>query len=56
MLGEYLGLDARFPPAVLAYWRRLKERPAYQRALEAQHRAAEAHGVSTQPAPLAGST
>jgi glutathione S-transferase len=56
MLGEYLGLDGRFPPAVLAYWQRLKERPAYERALEAQHHAAEAQGVSTQPAPLAGMT
>ena len=56
MLGESLGLDDRFPPAVLAYWRRLKERRAYRRALEAQHRAAEAQGVPTQPAPMAGAT
>jgi glutathione S-transferase len=54
MLGEYLGLEERFPPAVLGYWRGHQQRPAYQRALAAQHAAAEAQGVSTQPAPLAG--
>jgi glutathione S-transferase len=54
MLAEHLGLHAKFPPAVLAYWRRLQERPAYQRALAAQHAAAEAQGVPTQPAPSTG--
>jgi glutathione S-transferase len=54
MLGEYLGLDERFPPSVLAYWRRLQQRPGHQRALAAQHAAAEEQGVSTQPAPSTG--
>ena len=33
--GAAFGLDARYPPAVLAYWARLKDRPAYQRAIVA---------------------
>jgi glutathione S-transferase len=55
MLGDYLGLEGKFPQSVVRYWRRLQQRPAYQRALAAQHSAAEAQGVSTQPAPLSGS-
>lgn len=54
MLGEHLGLHARFPPAVLGYWERLQARPAYRRALAAQHAAAEAQGVSPLPAPRTG--
>lgn len=47
MLAEILGLHERFPPAVLAYWRRLQQRPGHQRALAAQLRAAQEQGVST---------
>jgi glutathione S-transferase len=54
MLADYLDLAARFTPAVAAYWKRLRERPAFLRALEAQHAAATAQGVSTVPAPLGG--
>jgi hypothetical protein len=36
---------------VAAYWQRLQARPAYQRALDVQHQAALAQGVSTVPAP-----
>jgi len=54
MLGEHLGLDGRFPPAALAYWGRLQARPAYRRALAAQLAAAEAQGISPQPAPCTG--
>ena len=50
-LAHYLGLDARMRPAVLAYWARLEARPAYRRALEAQHAAALAQRVSTVAAP-----
>lgn len=53
MLAGYLGLTARFTPAVAAYWERLRERPAFRRSLEAQKAAAVAQGVSTVPAPLA---
>jgi glutathione S-transferase len=52
MLAEYLELDGRFTPPVAAYWKRLRERPAFLRALEAQHAAATAQGVSVVPAPL----
>jgi len=52
MLAEYLGFHTQFPAAVQAYWERLKQREAYGRALEAQHRAATDQGVSTAPAPL----
>jgi len=54
MLADYLGLAPRFTPAVAAYWHRLRERPAYLRALAAQHAAASAQGVPVIPAPLAG--
>ncbi|WP_088282782.1 glutathione S-transferase family protein [Ideonella sp. A 288] len=47
MLGEFLGLDGQFPPEVLAYWRRLQQRPAHQRALAKQLQAAIDQGVST---------
>ncbi|MFO1136186.1 MAG: glutathione S-transferase family protein [Rhodoblastus sp.] len=39
MLAEILGMSAEFGPNVAAYWARLKSRPAYMRALEAQTQA-----------------
>lgn len=51
MLASHLGLDAQFTPAVTAYWARLQERPAFQRALAAQYQAAIAQGVPTIPSP-----
>jgi glutathione S-transferase len=36
LLARQLKLDARFPPAVAAYWTRLKERPGFLRAKAAQ--------------------
>ena len=50
MLAELLGLHERFTPAVLAYWQRLKARPAFERSLVVQHDAAVAQGVSPRPA------
>ncbi|WP_406624285.1 glutathione S-transferase family protein [Acidovorax sp. SDU_ACID1] len=50
-LAQHLGLDAQFPPAVTAYWQRLQARPAFQRALQAQHRAALEQGVDPTPSP-----
>ena len=50
MLAELLGLDERVTPAVLAYWQRLKLRPAFERSLVAQNDAAIAQGVSPSPA------
>ena len=50
MLAESLGLDEWFTPAVLAYWQRLKLRPAFARSLVAQNDAAVAQGVSPIPA------
>ncbi|HPG62922.1 MAG TPA: glutathione S-transferase family protein [Casimicrobium sp.] len=50
MLAELLGLHAKFTPAVAAYWRRLRTREGFTRALLAQERAAVAQGVSTRPA------
>jgi glutathione S-transferase len=45
MLAEFIGLDAKFSPAVAAYWRTLKERDGYRRALAAQSTAAHDQGV-----------
>jgi glutathione S-transferase len=52
LLAEQLGLHTAFTPAVAAYWRRLRHRPAFLRAQEAERNAAIAQGVSTVPAPL----
>lgn len=50
-LAQHLGLDGQFPPAVAHYWQRLQARPAFQRALQAQHRAALEQGVDPTPSP-----
>lgn len=51
LLAQHLGLDAQSGPATRAYWQRLQQRPAYQRALAAQQQAALAQGVSPLPSP-----
>jgi glutathione S-transferase len=51
MLAGHLGLTDQFPPTVKAYWQRLQARPAFQRAMAAQHQAAIDQGVPTTPAP-----
>lgn len=53
MLAEHLGLAEHFSPAVAAWWQRLQQRPAYQRALSAQLDAALLQGISPVPAPEA---
>lgn len=50
MLADYLGLVARFTPAVAAYWERLKDREGFRRALAAQEQAALLQDVSAIPA------
>jgi glutathione S-transferase len=51
MLASHLGLNAQFTPAVASYWARLQARPAFQRAMAAQHQAALDQGVPTTAAP-----
>lgn len=51
MLADHLGLAAQFPQAVGDYHQRLRLRPAFQRALQAQHQAALDQDVPTLPAP-----
>ena len=51
MLAGHLGLAGQFPEAVARYWQHLQARPAFQRALAAQHQAALDQGVPTIPAP-----
>ena len=51
MLAEHLGLSAQFTPAVAAYWQRLQEREAFQRALRVEAQSARDQGVSPVPAP-----
>lgn len=46
LLASHLGLDERFKPNVRDYWSRLQAREAFRRALEAQHDAAVAQGIS----------
>jgi glutathione S-transferase len=45
MLAQSLQLDARFPPAVAAYWHRLQQQGSFQRALAAQAEAGRVQGV-----------
>ena len=49
MLGDFMKLTADYPPAVAAYWERLKARPGYVRAIDAQRR-----GIAEMKAKLAG--
>ena len=51
MLATHLGLAPQFSEAVGRYWDRLQQRPAFQRALQAQRQAALDQGVPTLPAP-----
>ena len=52
LLAEYLGLAGEFPAAVASYLARLKDRPAFRRAQEAEAAAAREQGVSAIAAPL----
>ena len=45
LLGQHIGLESLFKPAVRAYWERLQQREAFKRALDAQERAAIAQDV-----------
>ena len=36
MLAEFIGLDAKFSPAVAAYWQSLKQREGFRRAIAKQ--------------------
>lgn len=51
MLASHLGLAAKFPDAVRRYHQQLEQRPAFQRALQAQHQGALDQGIPTTPAP-----
>jgi glutathione S-transferase len=51
MLAGHLGLAPGFPEAVGRYWQRLQQRPAFQRARQAEHQAALEQGVPITPAP-----
>jgi len=50
LLAEKLGLQASFTPAVAAYWERLRQRPAFLRAQQAERDAAIAQGMPTRAA------
>ena len=45
LLAEFSGLSVKFSPAVAGYWRSLKERDGFQRALAKQDAAASVQGV-----------
>ncbi len=45
LLSEFTGLDAKFSPAVAAYWKSLKERDGFRRAIARQEAAARDQGV-----------
>jgi glutathione S-transferase len=50
LLAEQLGLQASFTPAVASYWQRLRQRPAFLRAQQAERDAAISQGVPTRAA------
>ncbi|RVU17726.1 glutathione S-transferase family protein [Methylobacterium oryzihabitans] len=52
LLAEFTGLADGMPEPIRAYWERLKARPGYRRAIDAEARAATAQGVSDRSAPL----
>jgi hypothetical protein len=55
MLSEFIGLDAKFSPAVAAYWKSLKERDGFRRAIARQETAGHDQGVGrlqTQASPV----
>lgn len=51
MLSAHLEMEAQWGPATQAYWTRLQQRPAFQRALLAEQQAAQAQGVEARPSP-----
>lgn len=51
VLAQHLGLQAQFPPAITAYWQRLQDRPAFQRALRVEREAALNQQVDPTPSP-----
>ena len=51
MLATHLGLAPHFSEAVSDYWARGQQRPAFQRALAAQHQAATDQGLDPTPSP-----
>lgn len=52
MLSAYLEMEAQWGAATQGYWARLQQRPAFQRALQAERQAAQAQGVDARPSPL----
>lgn len=52
LLADYLQLSASFRPATTAYWRRLRDRPAFLRASAVEIDTAVAQRVQATPAPL----
>ncbi|MDR0227283.1 MAG: glutathione S-transferase family protein [Burkholderiaceae bacterium] len=51
MLSEYLDMAGQWGPATLAYWQRLRQRPAFQRALAAEQHAARTQSLDPTPSP-----
>jgi glutathione S-transferase len=45
-LSEFIGLDGKFSPAVAAYWKSLKERDGFRRAIARQETAGRDQGVA----------
>lgn len=54
LVAEHLELQSRMTPAVLAYWKRLCDRPGFRQAMQAQQTAAHEQGVPIIPAPDTG--
>lgn len=51
MLSAHLEMESQWGPATQAYWQRLQQRPAFQRALQAEQQTARAQAVDETPSP-----
>lgn len=51
MLSAHLEMEPQWGPATQAYWQRLQQRPAFQRALQSEQQAAREQGVDARPSP-----
>ena len=54
MLAEFIQLLPQVPENLRSYWQRLKQREGFQRAMQAQERAARDQGVPTKSAAAPG--
>jgi len=48
LLAQFIGLDAKFTPAVATYWQSLKARDGFKKAMDKQEKAGREQGVENR--------